>query len=280
MTPATFTRRPRLFAAATTAAVTIAGVLAAAARPATPKRRLTPKPVAVVVPAKLQLEPKAIDVLKAASARLAAARTLSFVAVEAFESLSRQGAPLVYSHRSEVTLKRPDKLRVILTGDGPSSEFYYDGKTMTAYAPAEHAVAVTDAPPTIDAALESIYRKAAVYFPFTDLIVADPYGDLAPGLKHAYYVGQSSVVGGTTTDVVAYMGDGVFAQVWIGADDKLPRLVHAIYLDDPEELRHNLVLSDWTLDAELPGDRFTTSKAAGARRMEFADPAMAQRPGK
>jgi hypothetical protein len=262
------------------AAVTIAGVLAAAARPATPKRRLTPKPVAVVVPAKLQLEPKAIDVLKAASARLAAARTLSFVAVEAFESLSRQGAPLVYSHRSEVTLKRPDKLRVILTGDGPSSEFYYDGKTMTAYAPAEHAVAVTDAPPTIDAALESIYRKAAVYFPFTDLIVADPYGDLAPGLKHAYYVGQSSVVGGTTTDVVAYMGDGVFAQVWIGADDKLPRLVHAIYLDDPEELRHNLVLSDWTLDAELPGDRFTTSKAAGARRMEFADPAMAQRPGK
>ena len=135
---------------------------------------------------------------------LAAAHTMSFVAVETFESLSRQRAPLVFAHRSEVTLQRPDKLRVILSGDGPASEFYYDGKTMMALAPAENTLAVTSAPPTIDAALKTIYDSAAIYFPFTDLIVSDPYGELGPGLKHAYYVGQSTVIGGTTTDIVAY----------------------------------------------------------------------------
>jgi hypothetical protein len=143
---------------------------------------------------------------------------------------------------------------------------------MMAYAPAEGLVAVAEAPPTIDAALEAAHGSAAIYFPFTDLIVADPYKDMAPGLLHAYYVGQSKLVGGTTTDIVAYAGDGIFAQVWIGAEDKLVRGIHAVYLDDPLRLRHNLILSDWKLDAEAPADTFGSSKAAAAKRIPLANP--------
>ena len=122
---------------------------------------------------------------------------------------------------------------MITPGDGPASEFYYDGTTMVAFAPAENLVAVAEAPPTIDAALKAAYDSAAIYFPFTDLIVADPYGGIADGLKHAFYIGQSQVVGDTTTDMVAYVSDVVFVQIWIGAEDKLPRRVRAVYLDDP-----------------------------------------------
>jgi len=35
-----------------------------------------------------------------------------------------------------------------------------------------------------------------------------------------FYIGQSTVVGGTTTDMVAYDSGGVFVEVWIGAEDK------------------------------------------------------------
>src|SRR5881397_4272832 len=57
------------------------------------------------------LEPKAHDILKAASSRLAAARTMKFNAVHFYESSSRQGHPLAFTTKSEVTLQRPDKLR-------------------------------------------------------------------------------------------------------------------------------------------------------------------------
>ena len=100
------------------------------------------------------LEPKALEILKAASDRLAAARAMRFTAVISYESPSRLGPPLVYTTTSEVTLQRPDKLRVLTPGDGPASEFYYDGKTMVAFEPAANLVAVADAPPTIDAALQ------------------------------------------------------------------------------------------------------------------------------
>jgi hypothetical protein len=218
------------------------------------------------------LEPKAIEILKAASTRLAAAHSMAFTAVVTYESPSRHGYPLAYTTSSEVTLQRPDKLRVITKCDGPASEFYYDGKTMMAFAPTENLVAIGAAPPTIDAALKAAYDTAAIYFPFTDVIVADPYQDLAGALKLAYYIGQSHVVGGIATDMLAYETDGVFIEAWIGVDDKLPRMLRAIYRDDPAELRHQLEISDWQLDLNVPADAFGSSRATSAKHIEFARP--------
>ena len=225
------------------------------------------------------LEPKAIELLKATSARLAAAHTLSFTAVEIFEHPSRQGHPLAYATQSNVTLQRPDKLRVLIAGDGPASEFYYDGHVMMAYAPAENLLAAADAPPTIDATLQAAYNLAGIYFPFTDLIVTDPYKDMAGGLVLAYYMGQSRVVGGTTTEIVAYIDKDVFLQMWIGAEDKLPRLVHATFLSDPERMRHHLEFSNWQLDAPVSVDAFAPANKGTAKSMPFAHPHPQRPPG-
>jgi hypothetical protein len=225
------------------------------------------------------LEPKALEILKAASDRLAAAHAMRFTAVISYESPSRLGPPLVYTTTSEVTLQRPDKLRVLTPGDGPPSEFYYDGKMMMAFAPAANLVAVADAPPTIDAALKAAYDTAAIYFPFTDVIVTDPYKDLADGLQHAFYIGQSRVVGGTTTDMVAIVNNWVFEQLWIGVDDKLPRKIRATFLADPARLRHEMELSNWQLDAAVPADAFASSSVTSATRIAFTRPDLQLPPG-
>jgi hypothetical protein len=192
--------------------------------------------------------------------------------VVSYENPSVLGPPLVYTTRSEVLMQRPDKLRVITSGDGPASEFYYDGKTMTALSPAENLVAIADAPPTIDAALKAAFDSAAIYFPFTDVVVADPYGDIADSLQSAFYIGQSNIVAGTTTDMVAYVSDTVFVQIWLGAEDKLPRRLRAVYRYDPAQMRHQMDLSNWQLDIDVPADPFASARAAGATRIDFARP--------
>jgi hypothetical protein len=95
--------------------------------PQAAQKTAAPRNRPVVIEAKPGLEPQTIDLLKAASSRLAAARSMRFTAVISYESPSRLGPPLVYTTRSKVTLQRPDKLRVLTPGDGPASEFYYDG---------------------------------------------------------------------------------------------------------------------------------------------------------
>jgi len=225
------------------------------------------------------IEPRAVDILKASCNRLAAAHSMRVTAVVSYENPSRPGPPLIYTTMSEVTLKRPDKLRVITPGDGPASEFYYDGKTVMAFSPAENLVAIAEAPPTIDAMLKEAYHYAAIYFPFTDMMVADPYKDIADGLTLAFYIGQSGVVGGTVTDMVAYETHGVFVQVWIGTDDKLPRMARAVFRNDPAQLRHQLEFSNWQLDIALPDGDFASAKAAGGKRIPFARPDANPAPG-
>lgn len=218
------------------------------------------------------LEPKAIGILKAASAKLAAAKTLSFTAVATYESAARTGQPLAYTTLSQVTLERPNRLRVIVPGDGPPSEFYYDGKTVMAYSPGADLVAVAEAPPTIDEMLKAAYDVAAIYFPFTDLIVSDPYKDISEGLKLAFVMGQSKVVGDTTTDIIVLANDTVQVQVWIGAEDKLPRMMRATYFDEPGNYRHQVEFSHWLLNPPIPPGTFTSAAAANARRMQFGAP--------
>jgi hypothetical protein len=226
------------------------------------------------------LQPKAIEILKAACAKLAAAKSMSFTAVVSEENPSRLGPPLIYTTKSEVSMRRPDRLSVITLGDGPRSEFYYDGKYMMAYAPSENLLAVADAPPTIDQTLAVAYDSAAVYFPFTDLIVSDPYKDLSTDLTTAFYIGQSHVVGGTTTDMVAIASKDVFAQIWIGAVDKLPRRMYAVYFHDNARLRHVVEFSNWDLGKVVEEKGFHPANADKAVRIAFKRPDAPAAPAK
>jgi hypothetical protein len=250
-----------------------------AAKPVAPAKATKSAKQSAVPEFKLVLEPRAMELLKATSARLAAAKSMSFTAIVNYEYPSKLGPPIAYTMRYDVTMQRPDKLKVVMPGDGPASEFYYDGKAMMAYAPAENLVAVADAPASTDAALKAAYDAAAIYFPFTDLVVADPFAALTDGAILAFYIGQSGVVGGTKTDMVAWANDDVFLQIWIGADDKLPRRIRAIYRTDPLDLRHEMELSDWQLDGPIAQDAFASPKAQAAKRIAFSSPVTEPPPG-
>lgn len=231
-----------------------------------------PAPPIVYLPDQPQLEPRAVEILKAMSEKLASAKRLSFTSVATYESPARTGQPLAYLVKSEIALERPDKLRVITPGDGPASEFYYDGKTVMAFTPSVNLVAVAEAPPTIDEMLRAAYDFAAIYFPFTDVIVADPWADLSPRLKLAFVVGQSIVLDDTRTDIVAIADDNAQAQIWVGAEDHLPRMIRATFFNEPGNFRHAVVLSHWQIDPRFPPGTFTSEQAVKAQRIPFAPP--------
>lgn len=229
-------------------------------------------PPVVYLPDKPQLEPRAVEILQAMSRKLASAKTLSFNSVATYESPARTGQPLAYLVKSEITLQRPDKLRVITPGDGPASEFFYDGKTVMAYTPSADMVAVADAPPTIDEMLRAAYRFAAIYFPFTDVIVADPWADLSNRLRLAFVVGKSVVLDDIVTDIVAIADDNAQAQIWVGQKDHLPRMIRATFFNEPGNFRHAAVFSDWKINPKIPAGTFASAKAAKAKHIPFAPP--------
>ena len=251
-------------AAAQTAA---AAPASAPAKPA-PKKKAAAKPP----PFKPVIEQRAVDLLQGMSQRLAAARSMSFTAVASYEYPSRLGPPIVYTVRYDVALQRPDHLKVVVPGDGPATEFYWDGKEMVAFAPVENLVAVAAAPATLEGALKQAFDTAAIYFPFTDLLLPDPYGAISPGAVTAFVVGPSAILGGVSTDMIVWANNDVFLQIWLGADDKLPRRIRAQFRADPTRLRHDLELSNWQLDGPLAAETFSMAKARAGMPMAFAVP--------
>jgi hypothetical protein len=248
-----------------------------AAKPAKSTAKSTAKPAAQArVP--LLIEQRAIDLIKAASARLAAARSMGFTAIVDIEYPSKLGPPLAYPVRYDVAMQRPDKLRVLQSGAGLANEFYYDGKAMLAYVPEANLVAVADAPPTIEAALKLASDKAAIYYPFMDLLLPDPYAVMTDKVLHAFYIGPSGAVGGVPTEAVAWATNDVFIQMWVGTEDKLPRRIRAMFAADPLKLRHDMQLSNWQIDPTHAADTFASPKALSAQRMPFAKPVAVEPP--
>jgi hypothetical protein len=242
----------------------------AAAKPTA--KEAAKKAAAQPAPFKPVLEQRAVELLQAMSARLAAAKSVAFTAVAAYEYPSRLGPPIVYTVRYDVALQRPNQLKIVVPGDGPAFEFHYDGKEMLAFAPAENLVAVSAAAPTLEGALKQAFDTAAVYFPFTDLLLPDPYGAIAPGAILAFVVGPSAIVGGVKTDMIVWASNEVFLQIWLGADDKLPRRIRAQFRADPRGLRHDLELRSWQLDGAIPAETFSTTKARAGAPIPFATP--------
>ena len=266
-------------AAAALACLAIAGSALAQATPAAkPAAKSTASKPAKAAKVPLLIEQRAIDLIKATSARLAATKAMSFTAIVDIEYPSKLGPPLAYPVRYEVAMARPDRLRILQTGAGAANEFYYDGKVILAYAPEANLAAIADAPPTIEGALKFALDKAAIYYPFTDLLLPDPYAVMTDKVLHAFYIGPSGAVGGVPTEAVAWATNDVFIQMWVGTEDKLPRRIRAMFANDPLKLRHDMQLSNWQLDVTHTEGTFASPKAQAAQRMPFAKPVAAPPP--
>jgi len=227
------------------------------------------------------IEPKATEILQAGCNTLADAKAMSFDALNTYERAARNGQPLFYSTLNHVTLSRPDKLRVETPGDGVPDIFIYDGHKMMAYVPLEQFVAVSDAPANIDEMIDAAWNLAGIYFPFSDVILSHPCQVFEEnGMKSAFYVGQSKVIGGTTTDMVAVAGDDVQAELWIGATDHLPRLVRVVYPNEPGHALYQTEYSNWRIMDHADDALFSPDESVkAAKPIPFAPPGAAPAPG-
>ena len=96
----------------------------------------------------------------------------------------------------------------------------------------------------------------------------------------AFVIGKSTLVGGTATDVLSVSDEAVHLQIWIGAEDKLPRPIWATAADDPDEPRHMVEFSYWKLGGDVEKESFTPKRTANTKEIPFARPDEANAEGK
>jgi hypothetical protein len=218
------------------------------------------------------MEPQALDRLKRMSATLGAAKALTYRSRSTVEVPANTGQFVTLFATSDVALQRPNKLYVHVTGEVPNFDFYYNGTTITAFAPQKQAYSVANAPATIDATLKFTMDKAGIQFPSADVMYSDPYAMLTKELTNAFVVGPATV-DGVACEHLAFMGPGVHWETWIDTGKSaLPRRLVVTYTEVQNFPRFLVEFSDWNLQPKLAASRFVFNKPRNATQIEFVSP--------
>src|SRR5262249_37945509 len=167
------------------------------------------------------IDPLALKVLKAVTDPIRDAKAFSFKTRGIREFLGSNGQIITYFTNSNITVARPDKLRIDFTGRGQDVQLFYDSGQAVIYAPEPKLYASMCTVKTIDGVLDEL-EKRHVYLPVKNLLGSDPYKSLAPDLLTGYVVGKVQMFD-QPAHQLAFTEKGAEWQLWVtgGPDPRL-----------------------------------------------------------
>jgi hypothetical protein len=214
-------------------------------------------------------EKKPETILKAMSDFLKSAKSVAFSAEATWDLPTEKGIFVQVTHQANIQLRRPNKIRVLMTGDVFPRNIWYDGKKVTTHNPISAEYATQDAPDTIDATIDFFMKSYDVSLPMADFLYSDPYAAFTTNQRGALYVGRH-MVRGVPTHHLVFLHDGIDWQIWIEDGDKpLPRKFAIVYRTKPGVPRYTAYFSDWKLEPPLSDKDFTFVAPPNAKRVTF-----------
>jgi hypothetical protein len=216
-----------------------------------------------------RVDPKALEQLQRMSDTLASARSFTYESRSLVEVPSKTGQFLTLYSDARVALQRPDKLRARLGGEAPAFDFYFNGRTVSAFAPGPKVYSRTAAPATIDAMLPELEAETGIRFVTAPLLFSDPYRVLTRNLTSGIVVGPVWVHGVFCTHL-AFCSPGVNWEIWIEAGSKaLPKRLAVTFTDRPNAPRTIVEFSKWNLHPWLRARDFQFHPPAQAKEIPF-----------
>jgi hypothetical protein len=216
-----------------------------------------------------KFDPQADELLKKMSDYLSNLSSMQFIADHGTEVVLTSGQKIEFGARSEVRVRRPDRLRSDRVGELAHATFYYDGKTLTVHGEKTNMYASTPAPPTLAAAVDFAREKLELETPAADLVVGDVYRELREDAVAGMYIGKVDVAG-VPCHHLAYRGKETDFQLWIeDGPQPLPRKYVITTKDQPAQPEFEVMLSAWEINPELPDELFVFHPPQGAEKIEF-----------
>lgn len=223
-------------------------------------------PVLAQTPA---VDARADAVLKAMSRTLASAKVFSFASHATTDTFADDGQKVQTARSQRVTVRRPDGIASVVTGDDLNLRFVYDGKQVLLHNTDKPAYALTDLPATIDQALDALANDYGLAIPLADVVLSDPYKSLIEKVRSGRYVG-TGYVDDTKCHHLAFRQDVVDWQVWVEQGDAaVPRKIVITYKDMPGSPQFTAYLSDWNLAATPEAGAFTITVPPGVPRVDL-----------
>ncbi|HVK60111.1 MAG TPA: DUF2092 domain-containing protein [Bdellovibrionales bacterium] len=217
-----------------------------------------------------KIDPKAEEVLRDMSQYLAGLKTFRYSAEHNVEAVLKSGQKLDFIGESDVAVQRPNKFRSDRKGEIVDMSFFYDGKMFSLLGRNTGMYATTEAPNTIDKALEDASDRLNLDAPGADLLHSNPYSAMMDGVQEAMYVGEAEI-GGQKCHHLAFRNADVDWQLWVTQGPKpLPKRYVIVSKKEKGQPEYVVQFEKWDPGAKIAADEFRFVPPKDATRIAFA----------
>jgi hypothetical protein len=214
------------------------------------------------------VDPDAVAALKNMGAFLRSQNAFSVTAEATTDDLLPSGQKIQFDGVAQLKVRRPNRLRVDVTGDRRTQRIYYDGTNFTILDPRTGYFASFSAPPTLADLVDVAERRYGIDLPLADLFYWGSDKGNSAAIKAAVNLGPSVVKGANCTHY-AFREPDVDWQIWIEQGDKpLPRKMVITTLGEKSQPEHEVLLT-WDLAPQLTEESFVFTPPPGAQKIDF-----------
>lgn len=213
------------------------------------------------------VEPSAIVALEAMGKALRALPHFVLRADTSTDYVLDDGQKIALAGIVHYKVLAPDHFFVEISSEQQHRQLFYDGNTLTLYAPRlKYYATLEDLHRSSEALLADSASRYGLEFPLVDLFLWGTPAFSTDTLQSALSVG-SARIDGEATHQYAFRQPGVDWQVWISDATRLPRQLVIIHQADPALPSYQALLHWDTRRAVTPQE--TAFSAAGATRIVF-----------
>jgi len=217
------------------------------------------------------VDPKAVDLFRGAMEYLSELKQFSVQAQSTLEELTYSGHRIDLEISSSVTVSRPNKMHIERHGLGFGQIFYYNGKTLTLFNPAEKVYAMEAAPGTIEDMFHFARDTYGLSVPVSDLLYSDAFTLLMQEVNYAALIGKE-MIGEVQCYHLLFSRPGVDFQIWI-ADSGHPLVYKYVVCDTatPELLAFATVMRNWNLAPSVSKTLFEFTPPEDSEKIIFLE---------
>ncbi len=214
------------------------------------------------------VDPLALDVLRAVTQPIEQAQSFSFRALVSEEDMGTDGQIITFFHTVDVTVQRPDKIRLVFKGMGQQVEFYGDDASVTMYAPGAKLYTTLPTKKTLDETLADL-REKGVDMPIGPFLRSDLYEMVSKSVMTGYVIGRVNVFDDELHQLAFTAPDADF-QLWVKGGPN-PRIVRSEVISKKLDGKPRTIIQflDWDLTPKVDADEFKFSKPADAHEISM-----------
>ena len=245
--------------------------------PNAPNAPVPSAPNAPAPAASPSVAPDALAALERMGAALRSKNLFTMKADVTKEEVLGSGEKLQFASTLDISARRPDRFRISNVSDVQDRQIYYDGKSLTVYAPKLGLYGTIAAPATIAQTINVASDRYDIETPLADLFTWGTNNSAAAQLTSGFLV-RLEHIDGRACNHYAFRQPDVDWQIWIAEETALPCKLIITNTQDDSRPQYTAVMR-WNFPPAIADNVFAFAPPASANKIVIVDRAARQASG-